>query len=231
MTDATAGVDGTRVKRRALPLDLRVDVWDESGGRCHYCQEALHPLRNFTVDHVIPVARGGSNDRSNLVAACRRCNISKGAGIAPGVPAVAPGELTVEQIADRLQVNAYTVRRWLRGGDLAGTAGSGRTGWRVSEEAVTAFLQARRSMRGVDEQQTGQPMTLQEWRNRRVLSTGELAARAGISKVTVIAIENGHVQRIQQRTMRRVAEALGVDPWSVAEFRRALSGDAPADED
>src|SRR5215207_9416700 len=166
MTDATAGVDGTRVKRRALPLDLRIDVWDESGGRCHYCQEALHPLRDFTVDHVIPVARGGSDDRSNLVAACRRCNSSKGAGTAPGVPAVAPGELTVEQVADRLQVNAYTVRRWLRAGDLAGTAGSGRTGWRVSEEAVTVFLQARRSMRGIDEQPTGQRMTLRQLRAR-----------------------------------------------------------------
>ena len=77
--------------------------------------------------------------------------------------------------------------------------------------------------KGSDEE----PMTLREWRTRRVLSSAELAARAGVSKVTVISIENEHVHRIQPRTMRRLAEALAVEPWDVAEFRRALSGDAP----
>ena len=33
------------------------------------------------------------------------------------------------------------------------------------------------------------------------------------------------------KTHLRAAEALDVEPWDVAEFRRALSGDAPADED
>lgn len=31
-----------------------------------------------TVDHAIPVSRGGTNDPINLVAACYRCNIDKG---------------------------------------------------------------------------------------------------------------------------------------------------------
>jgi 5-methylcytosine-specific restriction endonuclease McrA len=31
----------------------------------------------MTVDHVIPIARGGSDDPENLIAACRRCNYSK----------------------------------------------------------------------------------------------------------------------------------------------------------
>jgi 5-methylcytosine-specific restriction endonuclease McrA len=30
-----------------------------------------------TCDHVIPVARGGSDDPDNLVAACKRCNFSR----------------------------------------------------------------------------------------------------------------------------------------------------------
>jgi 5-methylcytosine-specific restriction endonuclease McrA len=30
-----------------------------------------------TVDHIIPVAKGGSDDPENLVAACKRCNFSK----------------------------------------------------------------------------------------------------------------------------------------------------------
>jgi excisionase family DNA binding protein len=55
--------------------------------------------------------------------------------------------LTVGQVAERLQVNEYTVRRWLRSGELEGTPFGGRTGWRVTEEALTAFLERRRTAR------------------------------------------------------------------------------------
>ena len=40
---------------------------------CQYCnQEAT------TVDHVIPRRLGGLDSDDNLVASCRRCNLSKG---------------------------------------------------------------------------------------------------------------------------------------------------------
>lgn len=68
-------------------------------------------------------------------------------------------------------------------------------------------------------------MTLREWRDRRALGMAELAALAGVSKVTVIAIEYGRVTAIKRRTMRRLAEALAVEPDQVTEFRRALSGE------
>ena len=51
--------------------------------------------------------------------------------------------LTVEQVAERLQVSAWTVRRWLRDGALEGSYLSDRAGWRVSEEAIERFLQER----------------------------------------------------------------------------------------
>ena len=54
---------------------------------------------------------------------------------------------------------------------------------------------------------------------------------AGVSKVTVIAIEHGRVTAIKRRTMRRLSAALDVELADIAEFRRAWSGDAPADED
>jgi len=89
-------------------------------------------------------------------------------------------------------------------------------------------------MRGMDERAGGtgaeEPMTLRQWRDRRALGTAELAAIAGVSKVTVLAIEHGRVTAIKRRTMRRLAAALEVEPADVAEFRRALSGDASADE-
>jgi 5-methylcytosine-specific restriction endonuclease McrA len=35
-------------------------------------------IRSTTGDHVVPVSRGGSNDLSNLVGACFRCNMARG---------------------------------------------------------------------------------------------------------------------------------------------------------
>lgn len=47
------------------------------GWRCAYCRKTL-TLKTLTKDHVIPVARNGSEFPSNLVPACKRCNQSKG---------------------------------------------------------------------------------------------------------------------------------------------------------
>ena len=42
--------------------------------RCHYCKVKLE---KYHVDHVIPLARGGSNDIHNIVLACPTCNMHK----------------------------------------------------------------------------------------------------------------------------------------------------------
>ena len=43
-------------------------------GRCFYCETALD---KYHVDHVMPLALGGSNGPENLVIACPTCNIRK----------------------------------------------------------------------------------------------------------------------------------------------------------
>jgi excisionase family DNA binding protein len=55
--------------------------------------------------------------------------------------------LTVNQVAERLQVDVQTVRRWLRNKELAGIFFGGRTGWRVPEVELQAFLDRRRMAR------------------------------------------------------------------------------------
>jgi excisionase family DNA binding protein len=55
--------------------------------------------------------------------------------------------LTVNQVAQRLQVDVQTVRRWLRNRDLVGIPFGGRTGWRVTEQELQAFLDRRRMAR------------------------------------------------------------------------------------
>ncbi len=47
------------------------------GWRCAYCDVPLTP-KTLQKDHRIPVSRGGSEWASNLVPACKHCNVSKG---------------------------------------------------------------------------------------------------------------------------------------------------------
>lgn len=51
---------------------------DRGGYLCTRCGE-LTPRDRLHVDHVEPLARGGSNARPNLVALCATCNLAKGA--------------------------------------------------------------------------------------------------------------------------------------------------------
>lgn len=62
-------------KRPAISAAKRASVLATSNYRCGYCGTADGP---FDLDHVIPVSQGGSNDEENLIAACWRCNRSKG---------------------------------------------------------------------------------------------------------------------------------------------------------
>jgi hypothetical protein len=51
---------------------IRLQILDRDGWTCAYCGKYAN-----TVDHIIPRKRGGSNDHSNLVAACKPCNSRK----------------------------------------------------------------------------------------------------------------------------------------------------------
>lgn len=44
-------------------------------GKCVYCRCDI--TKSYQVDHIVPVARGGSNDKSNLQLLCRTCNLDK----------------------------------------------------------------------------------------------------------------------------------------------------------
>jgi transcriptional regulator with XRE-family HTH domain len=57
---------------------------------------------------------------------------------------------------------------------------------------------------------------LETVRKRKLLSQAELAAKAGISKNSVHRLETG-TSLAQGRTVRKIAEALGVDPGELFE--------------
>ncbi|HQZ65411.1 MAG TPA: HNH endonuclease [Planctomycetaceae bacterium] len=60
-------------RSRHIPRDVRQRVWKRHGGRCAEC--GANDYLEF--DHVIPVAKGGSNSDANVQLLCRRCNLKK----------------------------------------------------------------------------------------------------------------------------------------------------------
>lgn len=48
----------------------------KSAGTCHYCGRKVGP-EDITMDHVVPVARGGTSTKGNIVPACLDCNRDK----------------------------------------------------------------------------------------------------------------------------------------------------------
>ncbi|MCK5913212.1 MAG: HNH endonuclease [Desulfuromusa sp.] len=45
-------------------------------GVCHYCDQSVAP-KDLTLDHIVPVARGGRTTKGNCVPACKDCNNQK----------------------------------------------------------------------------------------------------------------------------------------------------------
>lgn len=60
----------------AVTKRTRYEVLKRDNYACRYCG-ATAPDATLTIDHVTPVALGGTDDPSNLVAACRDCNAGK----------------------------------------------------------------------------------------------------------------------------------------------------------
>lgn len=45
-------------------------------GKCYYCNRIVGRA-NLTMDHIVPLSRGGSSKKGNIVAACKECNNKK----------------------------------------------------------------------------------------------------------------------------------------------------------
>lgn len=45
-------------------------------GVCYYCKRRFHPSE-LTMDHLVPVIRGGFTKKGNVVTCCKECNSQK----------------------------------------------------------------------------------------------------------------------------------------------------------
>jgi 5-methylcytosine-specific restriction endonuclease McrA len=66
------------MSKRRPSARQRESVRAKAGERCEYClsQERFSP-DTFSVEHVIPRAKGGDNTAKNLALACQGCNNRK----------------------------------------------------------------------------------------------------------------------------------------------------------
>ena len=71
--------DAHVARERAKARELRKSAWWRAmldRGICHYCGRKFPP-EELTMDHIVPVARGGRSVKGNVVPCCKACNNEK----------------------------------------------------------------------------------------------------------------------------------------------------------
>ncbi len=66
-------------KQRKIAKDLKATAWwkkKKSTGVCYYCNKKFD-VQDLTMDHIVPLIRGGKSIKSNIVPACKDCNNKK----------------------------------------------------------------------------------------------------------------------------------------------------------
>lgn len=68
----------------SISKNKKLRIWQRDGFRCTYCNERVFPSFSqqgekradyeATLDHIYPKSKGGTDDESNLVTSCNRCN-------------------------------------------------------------------------------------------------------------------------------------------------------------
>ena len=68
-----------RKRKRAAKKnrERRARCWSAQGGRCFWCR-AFVEREQATLEHLVPLSRGGTNEPSNLAMACLTCNQKRG---------------------------------------------------------------------------------------------------------------------------------------------------------
>jgi len=66
-------------RERQKARELKKSSWwknKRSSGICYYCRNKF-TVEEITMDHLVPLVRGGKSVKENLVPACKKCNSEK----------------------------------------------------------------------------------------------------------------------------------------------------------
>ncbi|OFZ14880.1 MAG: HNH endonuclease [Bdellovibrionales bacterium RBG_16_40_8] len=102
MNNYFISADDIHVQREKMKArELRASQWwsQQIGpGTCHYCHEKF-ARKELTMDHIVPIIRGGKSTKSNIVVSCKACNSKK--------KYFTPVELTMQAINAKRSINSF----------------------------------------------------------------------------------------------------------------------------
>ncbi|HEX9786799.1 MAG TPA: HNH endonuclease [Candidatus Binatia bacterium] len=70
-------------RERQKARELRASPWwkrKRAAGICYHCGEKF-PGADLTMDHLVPLIRGGKSTKGNLVPSCKKCNSARQHGL------------------------------------------------------------------------------------------------------------------------------------------------------
>lgn len=85
--------DIRREKNKAR--ELRKSQWWKrkcAKGICYYCKKQF-TADELTMDHVVPLSRGGKTEKNNVVACCKACNTEKKSRLLMDWQSTSPSEI------------------------------------------------------------------------------------------------------------------------------------------
>lgn len=74
-------INNLKSKREHISKRLRFKIFERDQFKCVYCGSGIEMGITLHIDHIIPVAEGGTSEEANLATACDQCNLGKGAKI------------------------------------------------------------------------------------------------------------------------------------------------------
>ena len=99
-----------KTKRKPLSKSVRFEVFKRDRFTCQYCGRKA-PDVVLEVDHIVPVAKGGTNEIVNLITSCKDCNRGKGKRKLNDAEALRKQQAELEAMADR-QEQLRMMAKW-----------------------------------------------------------------------------------------------------------------------
>jgi hypothetical protein len=128
----------------------RIDIYERDGWICQLCKKAVNPKLSFpspacaSLDHVIPLSRGGSHQATNVQLAHLRCNTSRGnkvENLSPRPPLILQQKIvfSLSEASKLIGVSKAVLLRGVETGKVPFIQ-DGKFGSRYLEEKVVAKL-------------------------------------------------------------------------------------------
>lgn len=100
-------------KRKPISKKIRFEVFKRDSFRCQYCGSAA-PDVLLEIDHIKPVKEGGTNDITNLITACKDCNVGKGARLIDDNSVIEKQRKQLEELNER-RLQLEMMMQWREG--------------------------------------------------------------------------------------------------------------------